>query len=304
MKGRISRRAALMLCLLAGLLLLPVQAFAAPIAPETTASLGVHFTPGSLKADGVEFRVYRVASVDAAGAYAYVGAFAGYGTSLKAPTTQTWTDLATNLPAYIAAKDIAPTAKGVTDDRGFVSFAGQKTGLYLVLGDSWKHEGVWYSPVPFLVILPGETVDGSWDYDVELACKWTSRPENEQVQVSVKKIWDDGGDGVRPSYVEVALYNGDKLHDKVVLNEGNRWSHTWTGLPAGGRWSVQEKNVPEDYTVKVEQQGDTFIITNYRPYNVLPDTGQTNWPVPVLAVAGLLLFACGWVLRRKGGYAE
>lgn len=31
----------------------------------------------------------------------------------------------------------------------------------------------------------------------------------------------------------------------------------------------------------------------------LPQTGQLNWPVPVLAVSGVLLFAAGWVLNKK-----
>jgi len=29
----------------------------------------------------------------------------------------------------------------------------------------------------------------------------------------------------------------------------------------------------------------------------LPQTGQLNWPIPVLAVLGLLLFTAGWVMR-------
>lgn len=39
----------------------------------------------------------------------------------------------------------------------------------------------------------------------------------------------------------------------------------------------------------------------------LPQTGQLNWPVPVLTVLGLLLFAAGWMLRygrRKSGYEK
>ena len=32
----------------------------------------------------------------------------------------------------------------------------------------------------------------------------------------------------------------------------------------------------------------------------LPQTGQLNWPVPVLACSGILLFAAGWCLNRKG----
>ena len=37
-----------------------------------------------------------------------------------------------------------------------------------------------------------------------------------------------------------------------------------------------------------------------RPANpALPKTGQLNWPVPVMAVSGLLLFAFGWALDRR-----
>ena len=34
----------------------------------------------------------------------------------------------------------------------------------------------------------------------------------------------------------------------------------------------------------------------------LPQTGQLNWPVPLMAAVGLLLFAAGWSMWRKGGY--
>lgn len=32
----------------------------------------------------------------------------------------------------------------------------------------------------------------------------------------------------------------------------------------------------------------------------LPQTGQLNWPIPVLVVLGLSLFAAGWMLRFRG----
>lgn len=41
--------------------------------------------------------------------------------------------------------------------------------------------------------------------------------------------------------------------------------------------------------------------------STLPQTGQLNWPVPVLTIAGLLFFAVGWMLcfgRRRGGHAK
>ena len=36
----------------------------------------------------------------------------------------------------------------------------------------------------------------------------------------------------------------------------------------------------------------------------LPPTGQLNWPVPVMAVSGVLLVALGWCLRLKGKRSE
>lgn len=33
--------------------------------------------------------------------------------------------------------------------------------------------------------------------------------------------------------------------------------------------------------------------------NGLPQTGQLNWPIPVMAISGMLLFAFGWVTDRK-----
>lgn len=43
------------------------------------------------------------------------------------------------------------------------------------------------------------------------------------------------------------------------------------------------------------------------PDPILPQTGQLNWPVPLLVVMGLGIFAVGWVLRfgwRKGPYEK
>lgn len=36
------------------------------------------------------------------------------------------------------------------------------------------------------------------------------------------------------------------------------------------------------------------------PPSGLPQTGQMNWPIPLLASTGLMLFALGWLLRARG----
>ena len=45
---------------------------------------------------------------------------------------------------------------------------------------------------------------------------------------------------------------------------------------------------------------DTPVSSGTPDKPVLPQTGQLNWPVPVLACSGVLLFAIGWVLNRQG----
>lgn len=52
---------------------------------------------------------------------------------------------------------------------------------------------------------------------------------------------------------------------------------------------ILEKKEPEDTTPS-------------RGGGRLPQTGQLNWPIPVMAVSGLLLFVAGWCIcfRKKG----
>ena len=47
-------------------------------------------------------------------------------------------------------------------------------------------------------------------------------------------------------------------------------------------------------------------ITPSADAGILPQTGQLNWPVPVLTVAGLGLFLAGWLLRfgRQGKHHD
>lgn len=40
------------------------------------------------------------------------------------------------------------------------------------------------------------------------------------------------------------------------------------------------------------------------PDDDLPQTGQLDWPIPVLCVVGLLLFAAGWMLRKEKHHHE
>jgi hypothetical protein len=100
----------------------------------------------------------------------------------------------------------------------------------------------------------------------------TNTIEPPKTSVSVKKVWDDDNDsqGMRPDGIEVQLYSqvgegAGKLAcgDPVELSASNGWTHTWSELDATKIWSVEEVNVPEGYTSKVEGNAkDGFTITN------------------------------------------
>ena len=64
-------------------------------------------------------------------------------------------------------------------------------------------------------------------------------------------------------------------------------------------WEIREKDVPSGYTVKVERNGNIFVVTNSNPPPRLPQTGQTWWPVPVLCAMGAASFAAGLLLTRR-----
>ena len=79
--------------------------------------------------------------------------------------------------------------------------------------------------------------------------------------------------------------------------------------------------MPDGYTAHYETSSNTVIIINKhdsqeeKPTNPdepttnpskpdddddLADTGQLNWPIPVFAIAGLLLFSIGWAMLNFG----
>lgn len=80
--------------------------------------------------------------------------------------------------------------------------------------------------------------------------------------VTAKKIWklDDGGKAADSA--TVALLRNGTQQETVVLNESNHWTYTWNRLNDNYRWTVEEIDVPDGFTVSVEQKGTTFVITN------------------------------------------
>lgn len=120
---------------------------------------------------------------------------------------------------------------------------------------------------------------------------------DETYKVTVKKVWEDSDSDSRPKSIKVKLTRKGKTYDTVTLSKKNNWRYTWRDLEYKSGWNVKEVAVPDGYNATCSPKGRVFTITN----TVVPEpTGQLNWPIPVLAAAGLILIGTGASLLRKG----
>lgn len=269
----------------------------------------------------VDFTFYKVADFSERGIFELVGTFeekkeviAGLDTiesNPEAMTTESWADLAYTLDAFVLHEKVRYDFIERTDEAGLISVDNMDKGLYLILGEKAEINGKMCTPNPLLVTLPTRDVDGNWTNQVALDYSSKLTPDKEFEEYNVIKIWDDeNNEEKRPEEgIKVTLYKDGEVYEEVILNAENKWSYTWTGLPEGSEWKMIESEVPKGYQMNSFQDGKYHVIENiYKPETAnppggsggrLPQTGQLWWPVPVLAFAGLVLFATGWVKRNR-----
>ena len=271
-----------------------VTAFAyTSLDPGKTGSITV--SPANGQSIGTELTIYQVADVTVDNTdqkYVLTEAFANSKADLTA--LEDSGELARKLAAYAEENKLSGVTKSVNTG-GSVSFDNLKLGLYLVLQEvSQPGETI---VNPFLVSVPLQSSQGEWEYDVDASPKAETY---ELIDVSVRKVWNDGRDASRrPSAITVYLYDGTTLVDTVALNSAVSWSHTWKGLKKSDSYTVKEEKL-SGYQDTYSQSGNTFTITNTPK---LAQTGQLNWPIPLLAGCGVALFAIGWglvfLVRKK-----
>ena len=102
----------------------------------------------------------------------------------------------------------------------------------------------------------------------------------------------------------------------IPLRDGDNWIYDVDATPKVGATIPETPDIPDtpvtpdspdnpvspgnpDNPVSPENP-DNPVSPSNPDKPVLPQTGQLNWPVPVLACSGVLLFAAGWVLNRQG----
>ena len=271
---------------------------------------------------------------------------------------ESWDSLTSTLVNYLSADDsITPTAtgevavvnKGADNETGQVVFdkdsAGNelKPGVYLVIPAGITDGRYTYIPESYLVSLPNLDNDGNWDYSVAIQDKFERDYDppgsgGTTINRNVLKVWEDGGSEDRPVSVTVRLLRDGEVFDEVELSEDNDWRYSWTGLSRDYEWTLVEVDVPGDYTVEIDRQGNTFVVTNTAAEEIedpdtpldpgpgpdepgdptdptdpgtdipdpdvpldpgLPQTGTLWLPVQILTIAGILLFSLGWMDMKR-----
>lgn len=237
----------------------------------------------------MQVSLYRVADEN----YNLVDSFSHYSIDLK----QDVQGAANALENRILMDGIEADACVTSDSSGKASFTGLETGIYLVVGKEVFQNGVFYMPQVSLVSLSG-------DLSVDLKVETSVKPS----RIHVLKVWKKDNEKSRPKSIEVCLLRSDGIVvDKVKLNSDNQWSTTWNNLSTLYTYRVMETSVPSGYKESCTREKDTIVLTNTgnltdkvkKKDEVLPNSGQLWWPVPVLLFVGLVLFGLGRHLKNE-----
>lgn len=300
-----------------------MPALAAPTIPsEEKETLEVKLAYQKRPLPDVTITLHRVADITEVSpwiTFELDGAFEDYNVTLEDLDSNGWADAAFTLANYAGADDIKPDRTAVTDAEGYASFEDLQQGLYLVQAAQYVDaDGYRYTVMPALMELPSyDEKEDAWEMEVEAAMKVqrSSPPPTESeesgdgstfnpgMSLVVRKIWNSGT-AEQPESVTVEVVTEGKSVANAQLTAATGWCHTFTGLDSSKQYSVVERDVPRGYSVTIGTSGDAYIITNtavncIQPtqaplVGMIPQTGLLWWPVPVLAVLGVLLFVVGW----------
>ena len=313
---KMKRITAMLLCVLASFLLLPMQALAAgSIDLSHGCSLTITAAYDKTPVSGLGLDAYLIATVDECGELTVLDRYQDYAEDLdiRGRHDEAWQSMAQTLAREILLDpDAKPDCSAVTDSDGAAVFPGISMGFYLIPGSTVEKDGYVYSTAPFFVMLPEQNLSSNtWNYVVAANAKPGREPVRADYEVI--KVWqDDCHKEQRPESITISLICDGEVYDTVTLPNDGAWRYTWENLDTNHQWTVTETPVAGYKTADVQQEGNTFLVTNTcdKPATptqpgkpTLPQTGQLWWPVLVLIAAGLLLIVVG-LIRRRGATNE
>ena len=290
----------------------PVSALAETIDEARLCSLTIISKYNGTPIPGMTYSLYRVG--DATGSapqLTLTGSYASFPIDPNNMDTASWDSFALTLQSYVRSNGLSADASCTSLDDGTAIASSLPCGLYLVTSSRTTINEKIYEASPFMIVVPGSSNNGLWNYSPQALPKLTKRDVG-RITVSVLKIWDDWWyQGDRPNSVCIHLLCDGVEYDSVILNERCSWRYAWSGLNAEKEWTLYEDYV-EDYLVTIRQSGSKYMITNrYNgnhlpppepPQRRLPQTGLVWWPIYLLAGVGALFFffgLTGLTVRRK-----
>ena len=280
---------------------------------DRSCGMTIRFTYEGAVLPDAEFAVYRVGELSAEGSLSLSGAYADYPVVVDGLADAQFRTAAETLYGYVQLDGHKADWTLTTNGEGVATLSDLPCGLYLVAGAPYVNEGSTCVTAPVLLTLPNyNDIADEWVYSVEILPK--CRAESDDHSLKVLKVWEDAGnEAARPTEVAVKLLRDGEVAETVKLNKENNWRYIWEQLDGSAVWTVVEE-INDNYTVVVEREGVTYVITN-TVKNTLPDpsptptpvpsktpipqTGQVWWPVPVLLMAGVLLIAVGMIGRKE-----
>lgn len=264
---------------------------------------------------GMQWKIYYAGFRDG-NDFVLGGDFADYPVKLDDLSAEAITEAAETLENYAVIDKINPIAEGETDAEGKIKFENLQSGIYLVSGKELKVGNTIYIPSAILI----EVRDGNVDLDAYPKF-YLDVFGSEYEHYTVKKIWENDENALadRIASITVEIYCDETLNETVTLNTENNWTYDWTA-EKGHRWRVKETNIPDKYTVSYRSNETQFAIINshqtettvtttpttttvttttakYEPK--LPQTGQLWWPVPILALGGMIFVGIGCRLLSR-----
>lgn len=276
---------------------------------EETGSITVN-TP----MEDMEVSLYRVGEFTEQGTFTLTKQYQSYSVSLDHSSSEEWQATANTLAQYIERDGVQADLEGVSSSNHTIAFNNLTCGLYLMIGSEKevrnKGNVEIYTPQVAFIALPYVSTDDP--YHISTIMKY-EKNDYTQTSLHVFKVWKNDSDNTRPASIQVDLLQKDTdgntiVFDQQILSDDNQWSYTWNDLSSRYTWNVVETTVPEGYTESSIKEGNTVVLTNTsttpvieeKPTssNQLPLTGQLQWPIPVLVIAGIVFLIIGKACKR------
>ena len=275
---------------------LPAFAAVAGVDPDRTGSVSVtlYDRQNEVPLRGGRLTLYKVAQVQTYGGgvrYVYTGDFKGCTAELGDLSDS---GLAAQLEAYLPA-----AAQGTTrtvSEEGKATFRNLEVGVYLLVQTEASHG---YAPINSFVVSVPLLEDGSWTYDVDASPKvGTVAPDETPDEPDTPDTPDTPGTPDTPApVIPVPTPGTDQPTQPDIpdlpVTPGDADNPVSPGNPDNPALPA----APDNPALPGNPDG---VVLPGRPDAArLPQSGQLNWPIPVFACGGTLMFAVGWTLDRK-----